>query len=164
MKSFAAILSLVAAASAIDLYAFNNYNCGGTWGRCANINPNVCCVGSGFSVQALGIPIGWHITLHGRSGGGCNGGGASNTNQGQSHVCVNGGFYTGSFYTFNGKKRAAGSPESECQRPDVLGFADGTEYDLSSLTDDEIDALLPSAFNATSIADAPEELKLLQIK
>lgn len=140
MKLFTAILSLVASASAIDLYAFSDYGCRGSWVRCAGINPNVCCTGSGFSVSALGIPIGWQITLIGSTGGGCNTWGASGTNNGQSNICVNGGYYTGEWYRFNGRKRdeAAAVVSSECQRPDKLGLADGTEFDLTSLGDDEL--------------------------
>ncbi|KAM7198763.1 hypothetical protein V8F20_006078 [Naviculisporaceae sp. PSN 640] len=165
MKSFATILSLVASASAIDLYAYSNYGCSGNWARCTNLNPNVCCQASGSSVSALGIPIGWHITLIGSTGGGCNTWGASNTNNGQSNVCVNGGYYTGEWYRFNGRKRAEDSAVgSDCQKPDILGLADGSEFDLSTLAEDELDALLELGLNATTIADVPAEIKSLQIK
>ncbi|RYP11829.1 hypothetical protein DL767_011444 [Monosporascus sp. MG133] len=67
MKYLAAILSLVATASAIDLYLHTNNDCGGgNTLRCNGINPNVCCGtdanDSPFQSAAVrGIPNNWNI-------------------------------------------------------------------------------------------------------
>jgi hypothetical protein len=141
---FLALLNLVAVASAIDLYAHGATNCQGGAGVCSNINPGVCCVGSGGSVAARGIPLGWRIQLRAYTGGGCtnldrrvDSGGAVNW------LCIQGGFFTGQSYIFNGRKRDEDVQydESECQKPDKLALPDGSLYDLTGLTDEEFDVM-----------------------
>ncbi|KAI9148464.1 hypothetical protein HJFPF1_12296 [Paramyrothecium foliicola] len=191
MKFFAAFINLVAVASAIDLYAHGSTDCSGNAGVCTNMPPNTCCVGSGGSVAARGIPIGWHVELRAYTGGGCRhlgpvigSGGAVNW------LCARGGFWTGSGYNFYGRKRddSVEVDDSECIRPDTLLLADGSEYDLSVLNAEEFDILLvlplppkmakqgsqmdliltlflpsyPQGLNATGPEEVPEQLKPLK--
>jgi hypothetical protein len=143
MKFFATLLTLVAVASAIDLYGHSDTNCGGNYGVCSNMEPNRCCGASGGSVAARGIPIGWRVEVRSYTGGACTnlaqiiGNGAS-----QSFVCVRGGFFTGVGYNFYGRKRDDGAvDQSECAKPDTLVLTDGTQYDLTGLADEEFDAV-----------------------
>ncbi|KAK4223605.1 hypothetical protein QBC38DRAFT_459186 [Podospora fimiseda] len=171
MKFFAVLTSLVASASAIDVYLHTDNDCGSSWFRCNSINPNICCgVTPTFtnygSVAARGIPTFWNVQLRGYRNGVCNSLQTIDPNWGSSFICsrANGYFtYTGVGYNFYGRKRAESEPAEECQRPNALGLPDGTEYDLTGLSDDELNALATSATNATTIADLPHSLQARQI-
>lgn len=144
MKYLPTFVSLVATASAVDLYYHGTTNCdtGVAWVRCSNINPDTCCAyNAGIeylgSIAIRGIVQGWNIQLRGYTGGGnCAGLSTITGNGGASHICKRG-VYTGQGYNFVGKKRAEPAGNSECQRPDTLGLPDGTEFDLAGLEDED---------------------------
>ncbi|KAF4956143.1 hypothetical protein FSARC_11673 [Fusarium sarcochroum] len=167
-----ALASFFATASAVDIYFHGNNNCGGSTTSCPSANPNWCCGGntaSNFqSVAVRGVSKGWDMQLRGYSGGNCKKLMTVSKNNGHDWICnrSNGFKYTGAGYNFVGKKRAESGSGSgtECQRPDILTLVDGTEYDLSSLNDDDYENLVAIGFNATEHAEIPEEYQSLQIK
>ncbi|KAK4220775.1 hypothetical protein QBC38DRAFT_378342 [Podospora fimiseda] len=172
MKFFAVLTSLVATASAIDLYLHTDNNCGGSNAlRCNGINPNTCCgVGANGSpyqsVAARGIPTIWNVQLRGYRGGNCNILETISGNGGGTFICnrSNNFRYTGAGYNFVGRKRAADTAVGEeCQRPNALVLADGSEYDLTDLSDEEFKTLTEAGLNATSVADLPHALQARQL-
>ncbi|KAF4986225.1 hypothetical protein FDECE_16060 [Fusarium decemcellulare] len=168
MKFLAAFVNLVATASAVDLYLHQNNNCGDSSLRCNGIDPDRCCGTSSNSspyqsVAVRGIQGGWNVQCRGYDGGLCNRLQTVSGNNGNDWICnrSNGFRYTGVGYNFVGKKRAAS--ETECQRPDALVLADGTEYDLTSLNDDDFDSLVKIGLKATGTADIPSKFESLLI-
>lgn len=154
MKFLASLACLVASVSAIDLYFHTNNDCGGSNGLvCSNMNPNTCCGTSSTtqfqSVALRGIPSGWNLQLRGYTNGNCNQLQTISGNNGNNWICnrSNGFRYSGVGWNFIGKKRAEDSAaaaiesEADCQRPDILVLADGTEYDISGLSDDDFTSL-----------------------
>lgn len=155
MKFLAALVSLVATASAVDLYLERNNDCGGGNAlRCNGINPNTCCGTNQSdspyqSIAVRGIPEGWNLQGRGYAGGNCARLMTVSGNNGNRWICnrSNGFRYSGAGYNFvNLASRVKrDEPEvvkkSECQRPNALVLADGSEYDLTSLTDDDFENL-----------------------
>ncbi|KAK4655979.1 hypothetical protein QC762_307225 [Podospora pseudocomata] len=150
MKFLATLLTLAASASAIDLYLHTDNNCGGSNAlRCNGINPNTCCGtnanGSPYqSVAVRGIQQGWNIQCRGYDNGQCNRLQTISGNNGGNFICnrSNGFRYSGVGYNFIGRKRAIDSPlKPECQRPNALVLEDGSEFDLTGLSEEEFDAL-----------------------
>ncbi|KAK4198514.1 hypothetical protein QBC40DRAFT_256027 [Triangularia verruculosa] len=178
MKYTTALLALVASASAIDLYLHGNNDCGGSELRCNNRNPNTCCGTNAStpyrSVAVRGIPSGWSLQGRGYDQGNCNRLQTISGNNGNLWICnrSNNFFYTGVGYNFVSRKRngvdvpvgvVAKDVKEECQRPDALVLEDGTEYDLTSLNEENFDSLVTIGFNASSSADIPEHFQSLQI-
>jgi hypothetical protein len=154
MKYLVALVSLVATASAIDLYLERNNDCGGGSAlRCNGINPDTCCGTDASnspyqSIAVRGIPAGWNLQGRGYVGGRCNRLSTVSGNNGGDWICnrSNGFRYTGAGWNFvGGRLGRRAEPviggRSECQRPDALVLADGTEYDLTSLNDDDFESL-----------------------
>ncbi|KPM41883.1 hypothetical protein AK830_g4665 [Neonectria ditissima] len=168
MKFLATLAHLVATASAVDLYLHTNNNCGDSSLRCNNMNPNTCCGTDASnspyqSIAVRGVNSGWNLQGRGYDNGRCNRLQTISGNNGNDWICnrSNGFRYTGAGYNFVGRKRA--EPKSKCQRPNALVLADGTEYDLTDLSDDDYDGIVELGLKATSPEDVPEELQAFQI-
>ncbi|ETS88079.1 hypothetical protein PFICI_01907 [Pestalotiopsis fici W106-1] len=173
MKFLATLLSLAATASAIDLYLHTNNNCGDDSLRCNGLNPDTCC---GFvtssspyqSIAVRGIPSGWNLQGRGYDGNNCNRLQTVSGNNGNDWICnrSNGFRYTGAGYNFVGRKRAegAGGAASNCQRPNALVLANGTEYDLTTLEDPEFEELIATGFDIEKSAETSQKLQPLRIK
>ncbi|KAF5023279.1 hypothetical protein F66182_4660 [Fusarium sp. NRRL 66182] len=170
LAALASLASLVATVSAVDCYLHTNNNCGGASLRCNGINPNTCCGVDGSSpyqsVAIRGIPLGWNLQLRGYANGRCSTLQTISGNNGNDWICnrSNGFRYTGCGYNFVGRKRDDPVSKSECTRPNVLELADGTEYDLTSLDQDDFYKLIELSANAKKPADVPEQLQALEIK
>lgn len=143
MKFLSTLLSLFATASAIDLYMHGTSDCSGGSIVFTNKNPDICFGdwnAASRTIALRAIPRGWNVELRGYSGGFCNTLRTVKGNNGGNWICDgdNGVRFSGVGYNFVGKKRAEPEPEpsvgSECERPDALLLADGTKYDLSSLS------------------------------
>ncbi|KAK3996593.1 hypothetical protein QBC44DRAFT_304100 [Cladorrhinum sp. PSN332] len=166
------ITSLRSSSSAIDLYLHTNNDCGGDNAlRCSNINPNVCCGvnanGSPYqSIAARGIPTFWNVQARGYDAGQYSRLQTISGNNGDNWICnrSNGFRYTGAGYNFVGRKRVDPAIGAECQRPNALVLADGTEYDLASLSDGDFGSFVALGINATGPADVPQQLQPLRIK
>jgi hypothetical protein len=144
-----AVLSLaVASVSAIDLRFFNQNNCGrNVWVACNNANPGFCCYSTNedYTVSAglFAIPTDWSIIGQWWDQTGCSSGQlkATTLNYQKDHVClgapVSGQHWVhGLSYQFNGRKREvkARSAEGPCQRANILHLEDGSEYDLTDIS------------------------------
>ncbi|WYZ42274.1 hypothetical protein EsH8_V_001169 [Colletotrichum jinshuiense] len=155
------LLTLAATASAIDIRAHVGDGCVGSYTACVNINPNVCCsfsssVSSGrSSIAVVAIPSNWRIRTESYTGGGCAATGGRRDSAGSTTVClpyITRGDRTGGSYYFLSRKRAndescpAEQPGAgKCEavvKPDTLGLADGTEYNIAGLTDEKVQELM----------------------
>ncbi|KAH7386554.1 hypothetical protein BKA64DRAFT_646101 [Cadophora sp. MPI-SDFR-AT-0126] len=145
-----AVLSLaVASVSAIDLRFFNQNNCARNyWVACNNANPGFCCFTTddayGVSAGLFAIPTSWNLVCQWWDQTGCSSGPlkATTLNYGRDWVCrgapVSGqqGWVRGLSYYFNGRKREVVETRGTegCQRANTLHLDDGSEYDLSNLS------------------------------
>lgn len=149
MKFLAAFVSLVATASAVDLYLHTNNDCGDGSLRCNGWNPNTCCGVDANpspyqSIAVRGIPSGWALQGRGYDGGRCNNLKTVSGNDGNDWICNrNNGFrYTGAGWNFASRKRAEPvAGPIKCQRPNAMVLADGTEYDLTTPNDDDFKSM-----------------------
>ncbi|KAK1656511.1 hypothetical protein BDP55DRAFT_109264 [Colletotrichum godetiae] len=151
------LVALAATASAIDIRAHTGDNCAGGSVACTGINPNVCCSFSSSassgrsSIAVVAIPSNWRIRCEAYTGGGCSFFGGQRDSGGATSVCLpytTRGDRTGGKYWFLNRKRAidesclADQPDGgECEasvKPDTLGLADGTDYDITGLTDEKV--------------------------
>ncbi|KAF4342395.1 transcription factor [Fusarium beomiforme] len=182
MKHLAALTPFISAVAAIDGFLHTTPDCsinGGSVGsvlRCNNLRPDTCCgidtIDSPFrSVAIRGIQDGYRVQLLGYDGGNCTNRQYKSENRGSSLICIP--YidlqYTGCGYSFWSPVRAISEGKAGCQRPNALVLRDGTEYDLSNLSDDDFKIItLPSSVDvsvkATKPADIPGRLKALDIK
>ncbi|KAL2061961.1 hypothetical protein VTL71DRAFT_7339 [Oculimacula yallundae] len=162
-----AILSLaVASVSAIDARFFQGNNCAQrTWVACNNINPGICCGTPDDSYSISGgffaVPPSWSIVCQWWSQTGCSSGplakvGLSN---GNADVCrttsrENVRWLRGLSYYFNSRKREAEDrPTAGCLRANTLHLDDGSEYDLTDLSNATYIEILQSASDVTKHAE-----------
>jgi hypothetical protein len=143
-----AVLSLAAASvSAIDLRFFNQNNCGRNyWVSCNSANPGYCCftTNEDYTISAglFAIPRDWSLVCQWWDQTGCSSGQlkATNLNYGADYVCkgtpVSGQHWVhGLSYQFNGRKRELkADPTEGCQRANTLHLDDGSEYDLTNMS------------------------------
>ncbi|KAI6372556.1 hypothetical protein MCOR25_003715 [Pyricularia grisea] len=177
MQFSAILLTLAATASAIDVRGFVGDNCSGAWVGCANLNPNVCCTpfgGSRASVGFAAIPRDWRIRGQAYTEGGCNAGGGTGDSNGNDFFCIpyiTRGDRTGGSYWFLNRKRAidntcpAEQPQGKCTatvKPDTLGLADGTEYNITSLSDDQVSELSAIAASGAGAEAVPADFQVLR--
>ncbi|KAK1702306.1 uncharacterized protein CLUP02_07094 [Colletotrichum lupini] len=175
------LVVLAATASAIDIRAHVGDNCAGGSVACTNINPNVCCSFSSSassgrsSIAVAAIPSNWRIRTEAYTGGGCSFFGGQRDSGGSTSVCLpytTRGDRTGGQYWFLNRKRAVDEScpteqpgAGKCEavvKPDTLGLADGTEYDIVGLTDEKLQELENIA-NTGADADAvPAEFQSLR--
>ncbi|KAI0469795.1 hypothetical protein GGR56DRAFT_668436 [Xylariaceae sp. FL0804] len=173
MQLLGSLASLFTTVSALDIYLHQNNNCGDSSLRCNEASPGYCCgtssnVSPYESVTLRGIESGWNLQLTGYDGGVCTNVQTTSGNNGNPWICnrSNGFKYTGAQYAFVGSTKrgaAATGSNSACRRPNALVLADGTEYDLSGLDDDDFENLVTLSLNATSHADVPQQLQSLII-
>ncbi|KAL0936273.1 uncharacterized protein CTRU02_208488 [Colletotrichum truncatum] len=173
------LLALAATASAIDIRAYTGDNCAGGYVACVNINPNVCCSFSSVessvrsSIAMVAIPSSWNIRAESYTGGGCKTSGGLGDSDGSATVCLpqkTWGDRTGGKYWFPSRKRAdlscpADQPDAgKCEavvKPDTLGLADGTEYNIAGLSDEEIQKLDKIASSGAGADAVPAEFQAL---
>ncbi|KAK1993699.1 hypothetical protein LX36DRAFT_615465 [Colletotrichum falcatum] len=175
------LLGLAATASAIDIRCHIGDNCAGSWVACVNINPNVCCSFSSSansgrsSVSVAAIPSNWRIRTEAYTGGGCSYFGGQRDSGGSTDVCLpytTRGDRTGGKYWFLNRKIAddhscpaeqpgAGKCEAEV-KPDTLGLADGTEYNIAGLTDEKVQELEKIANTGAGADAVPGEFQILR--
>ncbi|GKU08000.1 transcription factor [Fusarium langsethiae] len=166
MNQLAAFTLLLPAVAAMDAYLFMTPDCtvgsgpGGGFGaylRCNDLRANTCCgidtADSPFhSASIQGVRDGFLVLLSGYNGGNCTKRLIRSDNNGHSRICI---YDLGPQYNYTGCDYSSGfsakdslNGKAGCQRPDVLGLPDGTEYDLSSLSDDSFKELLGSNSHA----------------
>ncbi|CCF32666.1 hypothetical protein CH063_05006 [Colletotrichum higginsianum] len=174
-------LGLAATASAIDVRGHYGGTCDGAYVGCANINPNVCCVISGSassgrtSVSVAAIPGDWRIRTQAYTGGGCSSLAGQLDSNGNTFVCLSyssRGDRTGGQYWFVGRKRAddnscpaeqpGGGKCEAVAKPDTLGLADGTEYNITGLSDEKLQELEKIATTGAGADAVPAEFQTLR--
>ncbi|KAM0237870.1 hypothetical protein ACHAP5_008878 [Fusarium lateritium] len=176
----ALLLTLAATASAVDVRAYSNTGCNGGWVGCGGINPGVCCVFSNsassgrLSVSVNAIPSSWRIRGEANTGGGCTYLANQQDSNGNTDICMtysSRGDRTGGSYTFVGRKRAddqscpaeqPGGGKCEASvKPNTLGLADGTKYDITGLTDEKVEELEKIANTGAGADAVPDEFQIL---
>ncbi|UZP35061.1 hypothetical protein NXS19_002877 [Fusarium pseudograminearum] len=95
------------------------------------------------------------------NGGNCTNPVAWRGNSWGGQICISdmGYRYTGCDYSFGLAKRDASRDKVGCQRPDALVIPDGTEYDLSRLSDDNFEQIIEISIKATSASDIPAKFQ-----
>ncbi|KAF5666091.1 hypothetical protein FHETE_6392 [Fusarium heterosporum] len=146
------VLGLVAAVSAVDIrfYSNNQGACySGPWISCPNANPNLCCTATGRFYATVGIvavPGDWTLTANGYRGAGCESWQQAAIGRGRD-FCLGATGYSmsGSYYWFgDGKKRAVNEKCEGTERASQLGLEDGSIYDISDLSDDDVEEMVCS--------------------
>ncbi|KAI6278559.1 hypothetical protein MCOR27_005577 [Pyricularia oryzae] len=121
------------------------------------------------------IPPAWRIRARSMTGGGCSYLATEGDNNGTQDICLaytSRGLRTGARYWFLNLKRAedetcpAAQPEGgKCEasvKPNVLGLADGTEYNIEGLSDEKV-AEMEKIMATGAGADAmPAEFHILR--
>ncbi|PCD39304.1 hypothetical protein FGRA07_00575 [Fusarium graminearum] len=138
----------------IDAFLYTAPNCPGRFGGlgsyfvCTNLRRNTCCgidiIDSPIqSVGLYNIGDGFTVRMLAYNGGNCTNPVAWRGNSWGRQICISdmGYRYTGCDYSFGLAKRDASRDKVGCQRPDVLVIPDGTEYDLSRLSDDNFEQI-----------------------
>ncbi|KAH9438250.1 hypothetical protein MCOR02_001888 [Pyricularia oryzae] len=176
MRFSSIVLGLAAAVSAIDIRGHDQDICRGGYVACVNIDPNVCCAFDGkASIWVAAIPPAWRIRARSMTGGGCSYLATEGDNNGTQDICLaytSRGLRTGARYWFLNLKRAedetcpAAQPEGgKCEasvKPNVLGLADGTEYNIEGLSDEKV-AEMEKIMATGAGADAmPAEFQILR--
>ncbi|KAK4207822.1 hypothetical protein QBC37DRAFT_405828 [Rhypophila decipiens] len=171
------LLSLVATASAIDIYAYrSNEQCKGTdYLMCTNRNPGDCCAGAnGNAYRAIGvraIPSSWNIIGRGHRDAYCGPVRYAAASNGATDVCAGGNYYSGGSYIFAGKKhkRSGNSADvstrssGEACKADLVVLGDDTKYDLTKLDDAqyaELLAVFHAGGNSTAVPAKFEAFKI----
>ncbi|TLD21233.1 hypothetical protein PspLS_09301 [Pyricularia sp. CBS 133598] len=176
MHFSALIVSFAATVSAIDVRAYSADHCGGGYVVCTNLNPNVCCPfgGSRASVGFAAVPRNWRIRGQAYTGGGCSGGAGTEDSNGNDFFCIpyrTRGDRTGGSYWFLNRKRSidetcpAEQSEGKCEavaKPDAIGLADGTEYNITGLSDDKIDELMAISASGAGADAVPADFQVLR--
>lgn len=148
------IFGLIASVSAIDIYFHNSGDCSGAAAVCSNANPNFCCTGNSPTVAYRGVPTNWNIDALGFSNGGCGSPKWTAQLRGQNWVCMTVNSrpnYTGSYYYFAGRKRAADTTCEGSVAPDTLVLADGvTKYDIAGLDEARVEELVSAVLSCVS--------------
>ncbi|EPE28635.1 hypothetical protein GLAREA_09756 [Glarea lozoyensis ATCC 20868] len=153
---FGAVAANIATVSAVDVYFWvDSDTChGGTYLKCGGLNPNTCCsvtssYAGAYSVSYLGIPTDWYLVLgtyRARSCKTLQGAVAVDhtTNHCFKALAGKRDFLSGD-YRFDNKKRdsldaptTSDESKKECQSPDILGLADGTEFGLAGLDEETL--------------------------
>lgn len=109
--------------------------------------------------ESTQIPPAWRIRARSMTGGGCSYLATEGDNNGTQDICLaytSRGLRTGARYWFLNLKRAedetcpAAQPEGgKCEasvKPNVLGLADGTEYNIEGLSDEKVAEMVSSLF------------------
>lgn len=109
--------------------------------------------------ESTQIPPAWRIRARSMTGGGCSYLATEGDNNGTQDICLaytSRGLRTGARYWFLNLKRAedetcpAAQPEGgKCEasvKPNVLGLADGTEYNIEGLSDEKVAEMVSSFF------------------
>ncbi|EHK98520.1 hypothetical protein M7I_5664 [Glarea lozoyensis 74030] len=127
---FGAVAANIATVSAVDVYFWvDSDTChGGTYLKCGGLNPNTCCsVTSSYAGAYSGAVAVDHTTNH------C-----------FKALAGKRDFLSGD-YRFDNKKRdsldaptTSDESKKECQSPDILGLADGTEFGLAGLDEETL--------------------------
>ncbi|KAL8388881.1 hypothetical protein RB599_010177 [Gaeumannomyces hyphopodioides] len=178
--SSSVLVALAATASAIDIRAYRLDNCNGSTRSCTGINPNVCCTFGGAStgmasIGVAAIPRNWRIRCEAYTGGGCQFYGGQRDSNGADFVClpyINRGDRSGGKYWFLNRKRAL---EDTCpaEQPDggkctssvkynTVGLADGTEFNITDLSDEKVEELENLADSGASVDAVPAEFHALR--
>lgn len=164
------ILTLAAAASAIDIRFFSEAHCRNSIGySCTNVGPNSCCNGqrsNGWAALSVSsIPTNWDVLTRAYTAEGCADKDLLNQfrSESRSELCHgdNRGYKSGN-YRFAGKKirgisDARDVVSEDCVEPDTLYFADDSSYNISGLTGAQVDELVCS----TLLSYRPSLLTLL---
>ncbi|TLD27047.1 hypothetical protein PspLS_04319 [Pyricularia sp. CBS 133598] len=176
MRFSSLVLGLAATASAIDIRGHDQDVCRGGYVACVNVDPNVCCTfGGKASIWVAAIPSAWRIRAQSSTGGGCTYLATEGDNNGTQDICLaytSRGLRTGARYWFLNRKRAedetcpAAQPDGgKCEasvKPNVLGLADGTEYNIEGLSDEKV-AEMEKIMATGAGADAmPAEFHILR--
>jgi hypothetical protein len=150
---YSIVLALATAASAVNIEFFGESHCrNGAGVTCTNANPNFCCNGQraeGWAaVQFSGIPGGWDLVTDAYAGDNCVALVNEFRSEGREFVCHgdNRNYKSGGYHFFS-KKRGTyvnnrNASDEECVRPDQLFLADRTTYDISGLTDNQVEELV----------------------
>ncbi|KAH7009143.1 uncharacterized protein B0I36DRAFT_258168 [Microdochium trichocladiopsis] len=143
---FPILASLVATSTAIDFRWYAQRGCSGHYWQCTNINPDRCCsVGRQDTNSAISwnaIPSDWNILGLGYWQEGCNGTVAGSGQSGGSpDLCFPTPQYRAGRYYFasarsNIQENLAENGEP-CQKPDLIVYEDGTDFDLTELTNEQ---------------------------
>lgn len=147
------ILGLASLSQAVNLRFYYSNNCSGNNVVCSNIARNTCCNGNGISVF-----FGLNRAVEGRvyDRGGCNRLRGVRTSVGSTSFCLRQGndVMTGAQWRPPPSLRLAAVPEQpeacpaggdKCEswaRPDVLGLADGTEYEIGGLEEAQYEKMV----------------------
>ncbi|KAI8175814.1 hypothetical protein K4K54_004980 [Colletotrichum sp. SAR 10_86] len=123
------------------------------------------------------IPSNWRIRAEAYTGGGCSFTGGQYDSNGGTTICLpytTRGDRTGGKYWFLNRKRAddlscpAEQPGAgKCEavvKPDVLGLADGTAYNIADLADEKVQELEKIAETGAGADAVPAEFQTLQIE
>ncbi|KAM0344787.1 hypothetical protein ACHAPU_007162 [Fusarium lateritium] len=144
------ILGLAATVSAVDIrfYSNNQGACySGPWIGCPNSNPNFCCTATGQFYATVGIvavPGDWTLTANGYRGDGCESWQQAAIGRGRD-FCLGATGYSmsGAFYWFgDGRKRAVSEKCEGTEEVSQLGLEDGSMYDISDLSDDDVEEMM----------------------
>ncbi|KAL2061036.1 hypothetical protein VTL71DRAFT_9088 [Oculimacula yallundae] len=155
---FSTLSCLASAVSAIDIYLYPHSACSGTYLVCRNANPGQCCRPAlesdrRFAIGFRAIPLDWNIEGQAKDGWNCDG--KTDYGYGSPNICIvhiGVGAYRGGVYYFRGKKArdetavtiGNATETAACNpiRPDALGLANGTRYDISGLSDDSFSEMV----------------------
>ncbi|RYP11732.1 hypothetical protein DL765_007628 [Monosporascus sp. GIB2] len=141
-------LGSIASVSAIDAHLHWLGSCTTNALICTNLNPTVCCRSGRESDRFLAIgfraiPSDWSIVGEGHFAWDCVG--SAQLQGGPPDICIGGGLgsYGGARYYFPNMKARNDVVDPTCipVRPDALGLANGTQYDLTDLSGAAFDQL-----------------------
>ncbi|KAF2113901.1 hypothetical protein BDV96DRAFT_661126 [Lophiotrema nucula] len=151
MRYFQILLSLAAAASAVDVRFHSNNGCSGTTIQCGNLGPDSCCGLDNAAFKSMGfdaIPLDWSIETRSYNLGRCSHLRLLLPPQHTAHVCHDSGDdiarYTGGGYGFRNRKVDACGDGQECktsQKPDTLILEEGQKYAVTDMGDDLLNEL-----------------------
>jgi len=137
MQYLPALLTLAAAASAIDIRLHTDLHCNtvGVWAYCTNWGPNSCCGvddAAYLSVAFVAIPTNWNVETRAYTGGFCKNQRIVDSPEHANTVCLHDqdgvARMTGGGYGFTNRKSTLGASSPDECRPDGLVLEDGTNY------------------------------------
>ncbi|RYP45751.1 hypothetical protein DL769_011441 [Monosporascus sp. CRB-8-3] len=153
-------LGSIISVSAIDAYLHWLESCTTNALICTNVNPTVCCRSGRESDRFLAIgfraiPSDWSIVGEGHSAWNCVG--SIQLQGGPPDICIRGGLgsYGGARYYFPNKKARNNVVDPTCipVRPDALGLANGTQYNLTDLSGAAFDQLFTRTITPSRIRE-----------